>query len=74
MAKSKRTTRKRGVRKEFEIIERKICDAQQLNLSRFHPRQAAEHFIPAGRMWKIDRELYEFYAYCRFPYNVYENQ
>lgn len=77
MAKAKTTTRKRVARavkrSKHEMIEQKISDTESLDYSRWSPRRATEHIIAAGRVRLLEQKLYDFPAYCRFPYNKHEN-
>lgn len=63
--------KKRG---KYAIIEDKIEDTESLDFLRWHPRRVAEHLIAAGRLRLLKREFYDFPAYCRFPYNSYEDK
>lgn len=59
---------------KWENVERKLRDAEGVNLDRWTPKRVAEHLISAGRQWLVHQTLYEFPGYCRFPYNLYENK
>lgn len=75
---AKANTRNRGARTirrgRFETIERKIEDSKSMDYSNWRARRVMGNIIAAGRMRLFGQKPFAFPAYCRFPYNSYEDK
>lgn len=63
----------RKYRGKYEQVVRKIEESAAISFSRWNIKVVARHLIRAGRMRLVQRELYDFPGYCRFPYSLYDN-